>query len=50
VAEGHGEAFRAFITHDLYAWCQRERVTFTRSRPYQKNDSAHVERNTRARR
>jgi hypothetical protein len=32
-----------FINHDLYAWCQREGVTFTRSRPYQKNDSAHVE-------
>ena len=23
--------------------CQREGITFTRSRPYQKNDSAHVE-------
>jgi hypothetical protein len=32
-----------FINHGLYAWCQREGVTFTRSRPYQKNDSAHVE-------
>jgi hypothetical protein len=32
-----------FINHDLYTWCQREGVTFTRSRPYQKNDSAHVE-------
>ena len=32
-----------FINHDLYAWCQREGITFTRSRPYQKNDSAHVE-------
>ena len=32
-----------FINHDLYAWCQREGVTFTRSRPYHKNDSAHVE-------
>jgi Transposase IS116/IS110/IS902 family len=32
-----------FINHDLYAWCQREGVTFPRSRPYQKNDSAHVE-------
>ena len=32
-----------FINHDLYAWCHREGVTFTRSRPYQKNDSAHVE-------
>ena len=32
-----------FINHGLYAWCQREGITFTRSRPYQKNDSAHVE-------
>jgi hypothetical protein len=32
-----------FINHGLYAWCQREGVTFTRSRPYRKNDSAHVE-------
>jgi hypothetical protein len=32
-----------FINHGLYAWCQREGVTFTRSRPFQKNDSAHVE-------
>jgi hypothetical protein len=32
-----------FINHDRYAWCQREGITFTRSRPYQKNDSAHVE-------
>jgi hypothetical protein len=32
-----------FINYGLYAWCQREGVTFTRSRPYQKNDSAHVE-------
>ena len=32
-----------FINHALYAWCQREGITFTRSRPYQKNDSAHVE-------
>ena len=32
-----------FINHDRYAWCQREGITFTRRRPYQKNDSAHVE-------
>jgi hypothetical protein len=31
------------VNHDLYAWCQRERITFTRSRPYQKNDRAHLE-------
>jgi hypothetical protein len=32
-----------FINHHLHAWCQREGITFTRSRPWQKNDSAHVE-------
>ena len=32
-----------FINHNLYAYCQREGITFTRSRPYKKNDAAHVE-------
>ena len=32
-----------FINHGLYDWCQRHDVTFTRSRPWKKNDSAHVE-------
>jgi len=32
-----------FINQHLYAYCQREGITFTRSRPYKKNDSAHVE-------
>lgn len=32
-----------FINHRLYAYCQREGITFTRARPYKKNDSAHVE-------
>ena len=32
-----------FINHHLYAYCQRNRITFTRSRPYKKNDSAYVE-------
>ena len=32
-----------FINHSLYDWCQRHAVTFTRSRPWKKNDSAHVE-------
>ena len=32
-----------FINHRLYAYCQRKRISFTRSRPYKKNDSAHVE-------
>jgi hypothetical protein len=32
-----------FINHHLYAYCQREKITFTRSRSYKKNDSCHVE-------
>ena len=32
-----------FINHHLYAYCQREGITFTRSRPYKKNDNAYVE-------
>jgi len=32
-----------FINHDLYRYCQKETIKFTRSRPYKKNDNAHVE-------
>ncbi len=32
-----------FINQHLYAYCQREKITFTRSRSYKKNDSCHVE-------
>ena len=32
-----------FINQRLYTYCQREKVTFTRSRSYKKNDSCHVE-------
>ncbi len=32
-----------FINHHLLAYCRRKQITFTRSRPYKKNDSAHVE-------
>ena len=32
-----------FINHHLNAYCHRKGITFTRSRPYKKNDSAHVE-------
>jgi hypothetical protein len=32
-----------FINDLLYRYCLDEQVTFTRSRPYQKNDQAHVE-------
>jgi len=32
-----------FINDLLYHYCLAEKITFTRSRPYQKNDQAHVE-------
>lgn len=33
----------AFINGTLSRYCQQEQITFTRSRPYRKNDQAHVE-------
>ena len=32
-----------FINHTLFRYCQDEEITFTRCRPYKKNDQAHVE-------
>lgn len=32
-----------FINDLLYCYCLNEKITFTRSRPYKKNDQAHVE-------
>jgi hypothetical protein len=32
-----------FINHHLYHYCQEEQITFTRSRPFKKNDQAYVE-------
>jgi hypothetical protein len=32
-----------FINAHLYRYCLDEQITFTRSRPYKKNDQAHVE-------
>jgi hypothetical protein len=32
-----------FINRDLVAYCAAEGIVFTRARPYQKNDSRHVE-------
>lgn len=32
-----------FINRKLTGYCQREKIEFTRSRPYKKNDQAHVE-------
>jgi len=33
----------AFINDHLYRFTRREQITFTRSRPYKKNDQAHIE-------
>ena len=32
-----------FINHHLLAWCEKQQITFTRSRPGNKNDGGHVE-------
>ena len=32
-----------FINNILFRYCQSEQITFTRSRPYKKNDQAHLE-------
>ena len=32
-----------FINQCFYTYCRREKITFTRSRSYKKNDSCHVE-------
>ncbi len=32
-----------FINHHLVRYCEREEITFTRCRPYKKNDQCHIE-------
>jgi hypothetical protein len=32
-----------FINWELYRWCTKEKITFTRCREYHKNDQAHIE-------
>jgi len=32
-----------FINHQLFRYCEQERLEFTRSRPYRKNDNAYIE-------
>lgn len=32
-----------FINWQLYHYCEKEKIEFTRGRPYKKNDNAHVE-------
>jgi hypothetical protein len=38
-----------FINEHLYQYCLNNQITFTRSRPYNKNDGAHVEQKNWAR-
>ena len=38
-----------FINHHLLHWCQQRQITFTRSRPGNSNDGAHVEQKNWAR-
>jgi len=33
----------AFLNHHLVGYCQTHRIAFTRSRPYKKDDNAHIE-------
>lgn len=33
----------AFINHHLLAFCKKNKIQFTRSRPYKKDDNAHIE-------
>jgi hypothetical protein len=32
-----------FLNEELFRYCQAEQITFTRCRPYKKNDQCHVE-------
>jgi hypothetical protein len=32
-----------FINNHLFAWCSEQEITFTRSRPFRKNDNCYVE-------
>ena len=32
-----------FINHHLFRWCEENSITFTRTRPYRKNDNCFVE-------
>jgi hypothetical protein len=33
----------SFINHQMHRYCLEEKIMFTRSRPYKKNDNAHIE-------
>jgi len=46
ILEIDSEAGSEFINAHLLAYCTEHKITFTRSRPGNKNDGAHVERRT----
>lgn len=41
--EVHSDSGSEFINQELYGYCRREGIEFTRSRSYKKNDNCHVE-------
>ncbi|GAB7386256.1 DDE-type integrase/transposase/recombinase [Bacillaceae bacterium] len=43
----HADNGSEFLNHHLLRFCQQQHLQFTRSRPYRKNDNAHVEQKNR---
>jgi len=43
----HSDNGSEFMSNHLRRYCQKKNLTFTRSRPYRKNDNAHVEQKNR---
>ena len=43
----HSDNGSEFMSNHLRKFCQKEELKFTRSRPYRKNDNAHVEQKNR---
>jgi len=43
----HSDNGSEFMSNHLRRYCQKEKLKFTRSRPYRKNDNAHVEQKNR---
>ena len=39
----HPDNGSEFINYHLYRYCQKNQIQFTRSRPYKKDDNAHIE-------
>jgi transposase InsO family protein len=43
----HSDNGSEFLNNQLYRFCKEQNIHFTRSRPYRKNDNAHVEQKNR---